>query len=174
MNQSSRLYRDIDVLFLELVRFSIGKISCLSHTPSSEEWCALYELAKKQALIGITFYGIQKLSDQIQLQNLPDALKIKWIGMGLAIHRKNELINRRCVELQETLTKNGIRSYIMKGQGNSALYDKFESISENKNLKLETVPLSMFRQPGDIDVFLEGGREKVLEYVDSFLVQILY
>lgn len=166
MNQSSRLYRDIDVLFLELVRFSIGKISCLSHTPSSEEWCALYELAKKQALIGITFYGIQKLSDQIQLQNLPDALKIKWIGMGLAIHRKNELINRRCVELQETLTKNGIRSYIMKGQGNGALYDKFESISENKNLKLETVPLSMFRQPGDIDVFLEGGREKVLEYVN--------
>lgn len=164
MNHCSRLYRDIDVLFWELVRFSVGQISCLSHTPSSEEWRALYELAKKQALIGITFYGIQKLSDQ--LQNLPNALKIKWIGVTLTIQRQNELINRRCVDLQEALTKNGVRSFIMKGQGNGALYDEFNSISESENLKLETVPLSMFRQPGDIDIFLEGGREKVLEFVN--------
>lgn len=74
------------------------------------------------------------------------------VGNSCKIQSQNELINHRCVELQHTLSVSGFRTYIMKGQGNAALYYS---------------DLCYLRQCGDIDIYLEGGYDKVMEYVNT-------
>lgn len=74
------------------------------------------------------------------------------MGMAAKIQQRNEVVNRRCVELQAKISADGFRSYIMKGQGNAVLYND----------------LALLRQSGDIDVYLEGGLDKVLAYANTF------
>lgn len=56
----------IEELFFELIKVAIGERVCLSHTPSADEWKQLYDMAKKQSLVGVCFAGVQKLVDQQQ------------------------------------------------------------------------------------------------------------
>lgn len=136
--------------FFELIQVALGVRHCLSHTPSADEWGELYNIAKKQSLVGICFAGVQKLVNQ--QQEPPEMLYLTWMGMAAKIQQRNEVVNRQCVELQKRLDSDGHRNYIMKGQSNAALYGD----------------LQMLRQSGDIDVYLEGGLDKVLAYAKTF------
>ena len=142
--------KNINDLFFELIQVSIGTRICLSHTPSASEWGKLYSMAKKQSLVGVCFAGVKKLVEQ--QQEPPEMLYLTWMGMAAKIQQRNEVVNKQCVELQEKLAADGFHSYIMKGQGNSFLYGEF----------------AMLRQSGDIDVYLEGGLDKVLAYANMF------
>ena len=75
-------------LFFELVRVSIGSARCLSHTPTAGEWKSLYEVAKKQSLMGVCFAGVQKLQKQQQCP--PEMLYLQWMGMAAKIQQWNE------------------------------------------------------------------------------------
>lgn len=149
---------DINQLFFELIQVAIGTRICLSHTPSVDEWGELYAMAKKQSLVGVCFAGMQRL--QTQRQQPPEMLYLTWMGMTAKIQQRNEVVNRQCVELQAKLAADGFRNYIMKGQGNSVLY-RTSCENDNENLCL-------LRQCGDIDVYLEGGLDKVLAYARTF------
>lgn len=137
-------------LFFELIRVSIGTQGSLSRRPSDKEWKELFAMAKKQSLVGVCFAGVQRLAEDDRPLGI---MYLKWMGLAAKIQQRNDVVNRRCVELQERLAKDGFRTYIMKGQGNAALYGD---------------RLSSLRQSGDIDIYLEGGLEKVLTYAKSF------
>lgn len=158
-------------LFFELIRVAIGTQDTLSRPPSRGEWAELYAMAKKQSLVGICFAGLQRLynednqepsiqnpqpnstqNQEPRTKNLDEVQYLTWMGMAAKIQQKNEAVNRHCVELQEKLSADGIRSYIMKGQSNAALYGELQHL----------------RQSGDIDVYIEGGLEKVLAYAEKF------
>lgn len=149
-------------LFFELIQVAIGTAGCLSRSPSADEWGKLYDMAKKQSLVGVCFAGVQRL--QLQEQCPPEMLYLTWMGMAAKIQQKNEVVNRQCVDLQKRLSADGFRSYIMKGQANAALYQcGVKNGSESKEGKESS--LSALRQSGDIDIYLDGGFEKVNEYV---------
>ena len=159
----------IEQLFFELIQVAIGKRICLSHTPSADEWGKLYAMAKKQSLVGVCFVGVQKASPQpspegkgekslllrgdLEEAYIPEMLYFTWMGMAAKIQQRNETVNRQCVELQKRLSADGFRSYIMKGQYVATLYGEH---------------LAALRQSGDIDVYLEGGLDKVLAYARTF------
>ncbi len=69
----------LEQTFFELLQVAIGRIVCLSHSPSAEEWKDLYEIAKKQSLVGVCFAGVQKLVEQ---QTPEEMLYLTWIGYG--------------------------------------------------------------------------------------------
>lgn len=160
-------------LFFELIQVAIGTAGCLSRSPSADEWGKLYDMAKKQSLVGVCFAGVRRL--QLQEQCPPEMLYLTWMGMAAKIQQKNEVVNRQCVDLQKRLSADGFRSYIMKGQAVASLYKvsegfKFQKVSEgsigdNFSNYSNTSNLSQLRQSGDIDIYLEGGFEKVNEYV---------
>lgn len=133
------------ILFYELIRVSIGVSSALSFIPNCQEWNVLYRLAMKQALIGVCFYGVQRLPKE-QIVNLPMHLKLQWLGMAASIQKRNDLMNNRCKELQKRLKDARINSCILKGQGIASIY--FDTLCN-------------LRQPGDIDVWVEGGLDSV-------------
>ena len=109
----------------------------------------LYDIAKKQSLVGVCFAGVQKLVEQQQTPE--DMLYLTWMGMAAKIQQRNEVVNRQCVELQAKLSADGFRSCILKGQGNAEKYGS----------------LALLRQSGDIDIWLEGGYEKVMTWVQK-------
>lgn len=53
----------IEKLFFELIRVAIGTQDSLSHILTGKEWQIMYDIAKKQSLVGICFAGVQRLVD---------------------------------------------------------------------------------------------------------------
>lgn len=166
----------IEQLFFELIQVALGVRVCLSHSPTADEWGMLYDIAKKQSLVGVCFAGVQKLVEQ---QQAPEEMfYLTWMGMAAKIQQRNEVVNRQCVELQKRLSDDGLRSSILKGQGVGALYcvnggqkrgetstgGSDPAIEKNVEIPGNTTSLQLLRQSGDIDVFVAGGMEKVLGY----------
>lgn len=136
-------------LFFELLQVSIGNLECLSRCPSTDDWNSVYAIAEAQTMLGIAFNGLQRLPQE-QAIALPTQLKMRWLGLVVQIYKRNEIINIRCDELQKRLLEDGIRSCILKGQGVAILYGK---------------NLSLLRQPGDIDVYVDCNHQEVLGYL---------
>lgn len=138
----------LDNLFFELIQVALGGRGCLSHSPTDEEWSMLYYMAKKQSLVGVCFAGVQRL----QQQESPEMLYLTWMGMAAKIQQRNETVNKQCVELQAKLAADGMRSCILKGQGVASIYDEC---------------LRGLRQSGDIDLFVDCGRKRMLAYLQG-------
>lgn len=153
----------MDKLFFELLQVAIGNRTSLSITPTTDDWDNLYSHALQQTLLGVCFYGIQKLPKE-QVAFLPLPLKMQWLAIVVKIQKQNELLNYRCVELQRILSKVDFSTYIMKGQGNATFYNNVQNGEEGCE-DMEN-HLSSLRQPGDIDIYLEGGYDRVMEYVN--------
>lgn len=143
----------MEQLFFELIRVAIGTQDTISRPPSGNEWADLYTMAKKQSLVGICFSAVQKLTQnqEPKTENLDEVQYLTWMGMAAKIQQKNEVVNRQCVELQANLSADGFRSCILKGQGNIANYGTS----------------GLLRQSGDIDLWVEGGYEKIAAYVQK-------
>ena len=154
---------NIENLFYQLLRMALGRQVCLPHTPNEQEWKALYELAKKQSLIGVCFAGVQKL--QTQRQEPPEMTYLTWMGMAAKIQQRNEVVSRQCVELQGQLAADGLRSCVLKGQGVGALYRVHENDNDNNQSSSD---LSMLRQSGDIDVWVDTDEEGALRWVKKY------
>ena len=161
---------DINQLFYQLIRVAIGNQVCLSHTPSADEWGKLYALAKKQSLVGICFAGVQRLQAQRQAPNSwgspeGEMLYLQLMGMAAKIQQRNEVLNRRCAELQAKLSDCGMRSAILKGQGMASLY-------KLRDESLELRDLSTLRQSGDIDVWVDGSMEATIQTLKSAGIEV--
>ena len=140
----------ISNLLFELIQSSVGKRTSLSFNPTDEEWMDLFLLAKKQALIGIIYHGIENLEDKNQLPNRN--IRMSWFMTAEKIKKRNHFLDQKCIELQSMLSEAGFRSSILKGQGLAKYYiDELQSL----------------RSPGDIDVYVDCGREKALAYAKS-------
>ena len=140
-----------------MIRVSIGVSGCLSKTPTNEEWKVLYDIAKKQSLVGVCFAGVQKLVLQDQVPE--EMLYLTWMGMAAKIQQRNEVVNKQCVELQTKLSADGLRSCVLKGQGVGQLYAEH---------------LRGLRQSGDLDLWIDGYRDDVLNYFTSKGIRVSY
>ena len=141
-------------LFFELIRVSIGTQSSLSRRLESGEWSRLYKMLEKHSLLGVSFVGLQNLGvdaeggfDRI---GIPEDVYLHWMGVAFQIQQRNEEVNHQCIELQTRLSAEGFVSAILKGQGIASLYNE---------------PLSLFRQSGDIDIWVKGGFDTVNIFV---------
>lgn len=165
----------IEQLFFELIRVAIGTQGMLSRLPSVGEWGELYKMAKKQSLVGICFAGLQRLGadadEGFERIGMSERLYLTWMGMAVKIQQRNEIVNQQCVALQKRLSADGLRSCILKGQGVGALYrvhgNENSCPDDTINHKPSTINLVGLRQSGDIDVYVECGRKKAIEYARS-------
>ena len=150
-------------LFFDLIRVAIGSQLSLSRLPSADEWDELFELAKKQSLVGVTFIGLQKLgadADEGYTRiGMSEDLYFTWIGVAAKINVQNEFVNKQCAKVQEELDKAGFEACILKGQGVGSLY----RLHDNDN----NLDLAPYRQSGDIDVWVNAPKEKVVAWAKS-------
>jgi len=133
-------------LFYELVQVALGQRESISRSPSNTDWNELYTLSQKQAIAGVVLIALDKLSQQGQKP--PVNLLLEWIGQSEQIKAQNLLLNKRCGEITKLFSDAGFRTCILKGQGNALMYPD---------------PLS--RNSGDIDLWVDGSRKEIREFV---------
>lgn len=150
-------------LFFALIRVAIGAQVSLSHIPKPKEWQMLYDMTKKQSLVGICFAGVQKTLSDSPLKGedpsvigMPEMLYLMWMGMAAKIQQRNEFMNVKTKEALTFFREKGCPSQVLKGQGIASLYGN----------------LSGLRQSGDIDVWTAGGREKIYQLSRDVLGKI--
>jgi len=131
--------------FLQLVRYAIDEAYGQVPQIDADEWKTMYEMAKKQAIVGIVFESVQRMG---QNTTIPRQLKMNWFFHVNKIKNRNILLNQRCAELVSMFRQDGLECCILKGQGNAMMY-----------------PNPYLRTTGDIDLQVKGGRDRVLQYV---------
>ena len=139
-------------LFVELIQVTLGTRTVLSRVPSDNDWQQIYEIAAKQSLVGVVLSGIEVIRAKNVELSVPKIQLFQWIGEVQAIEQQNKKLNEAAEHLIRIFKKGGLRSCVLKGQGVARMYDG---------------SLSLRRQPGDIDLWVEGGREKVLQFLKS-------
>ena len=124
------------MLFFELLQIAIGNRSQLSHTPTAEEWREICALAKKQAMVGIAFCGVEQLPVE---QRPPRKLWMQWYTAAERIKALNADMDRKVFKVARMFRREGFPGVVLKGQGMAQLYKverstvKRSSLAEGKS-----------------------------------------
>lgn len=110
---------------------------------SAEDWERLYSMAGEQSVLGIAYAGIERLPKDAQP---PMELAFQWASEAETVRGHNRLVNAEASRLTQLFAAEGHRSAILKGAANARLY-----------------PDAFIRQCGDVDIWVEGGRDSVIE-----------
>ena len=134
-------------IFFDFLRFCIGSAKEIPGSLKEADWKELYRIAQKQALLGVLFSGIQRLPKELAPEQ---KLLMQWMAMAEMIRKQNIRLFLDSVKVCKNFENEGFANCILKGQGNALLY-----------------PDPYMRMPGDIDLYLSGGRRKIMKYVDQ-------
>jgi len=135
-------------IFFDFLRFCIGSESEPPLSLKEADWNELYAIAQKQCLVGVLFDGIKKLpAEQVGMKM---GLLLRWMAESQILKKVNVRLNDAAIQVSEWFGKKGFRTCILKGQGNALMY-----------------PNPYSRTPGDIDIWVEGGDERVISFVRS-------
>ena len=126
----------------------------MSKVIAGMDWQELYSFASKQALLGLCFEGIERLGkeypEELKQNPIGRELLMTWMGKAQQIHRQNMKVNAVAGKLFSMLREDGMRCCVLKGQGNALMY-----------------PNPYSRTPGDIDVWINASRERIMEYAQK-------
>ena len=140
--------------YFAFLKYCIGYKGNISRVVAGMNWQELYSFASKQALLGLCFEGIERLGKEYpkELKQNPIGreLLMTWMGKAQQIRRQNMKVNAVAGKLFSMLREDGFRCCILKGQGNALMY-----------------PNPYSRTPGDIDVWVNASRERIMEYAQK-------
>ena len=133
-----------DEHLLTMLSYSLGQAAAVPRL-TAEEWQQLFGDASRHSLVGVLFDGIQRLRklDKTLCPPLPRLLH--WAGDASNIALLNREMNAEAARLTRLFEAEGHDTAILKGQANARLY-----------------PNPCSRQPGDIDIYVYGGKERVM------------
>lgn len=113
---------------------------------------SFFQFCDEQAILGIGLQGIGKIKNEYgNAWEISSELLLNWIGIAEQIKYQNTLLNKRTIELTGYFKKQGKKSCILKGQGNALMY-----------------PDPLLRTSGDIDVWINGSKKEIAEFVHKF------
>ena len=142
------------LVFFAYLRFCLGYKGNISRVVAGMNWQELYSFASKQALLGLCFDGIERLGkespEELKQNPIGRELLMTWMGKAQQIRRQNLKVNAVASKLFSMLREDGLRCCILKGQGNALMY-----------------PNPYSRTPGDIDVWIDASRERIMEYAQK-------
>ena len=134
-------------IFFDFLRFCIGSAKEIPDSLKEVDWKELYRIAQKQALLGVLFHGIRRLPKELAPEQ---KLLMQWMVMAEMIRKQNIKLFQDSVKVCKNFENEGFANCILKGQGNALLY-----------------PDPYMRTPGDIDIYLTGGRKRVMQYINK-------
>ena len=134
-------------IFFDFLRFCIGSAKEIPGSLKEVDWKKLYAIAQKQALLGVLFYGIRQLPKELAPEQ---KLLMQWMVMAEQIRKQNIRLFLDSIKVCKNFENKGLANCILKGQGNALLY-----------------PDPYMRTPGDIDIYLAGGRKRVMQYINK-------
>ena len=145
------------IAFFAFLKYCLGYKGNMSKIVARMDWQELYSFASKQALLGLCFDGIERLGkeypEEMKRNPIGRELLMNWMGKAQQIRRQNMKVNAVAGKLFAMLREDGMRCCVLKGQGNALMY-----------------PNPYSRTPGDIDVWVNASRERIMEYASKKFV----
>ena len=142
------------LVFFAFLKYCLGYKGNMSSVVAGMDWQMLYSFASKQAILGLCFDGIERLGkeypEELKRNPIGRELLMPWMGKAQQIRRQNRKVNIVASKLFSMLREDGMRCCILKGQGNALMY-----------------PNPYSRTPGDIDVWIDASRERIMEYAQK-------
>jgi len=139
----------IDSPIISFLRSTLENRSASEEVVRSLDKQELMVFAAKQAIVSLVFEGV-KLCRMQYPELLERQYLMTWFYAAEKKKRHFEVANRRIVELSEMFKQAGFRSCILKGQGLALMY-----------------PVPESRAAGDIDIWIEGDRKTITDFVHS-------
>ena len=140
--------------FFAFLKYCLGSKEDMSGMVAGMNWQELYSFASKQVLLGLCFEGIERLGkeypEELKRNPIGRELLMTWMGKAQQIRRQNMKVNAVAGKLFAMLREDGMRCCVLKGQGNALMY-----------------PNPYLRTPGDIDVWINASRERIMEYAQK-------
>jgi hypothetical protein len=135
-------------LFYELLLVCTGAKNALSSMYTEVEWNNALEMAQEQSIDGVLLSAIEQLPNEQRPSKL---VLLQWIGSVQML----EANSKKIAEASETVIKyfreNGFACSILKGSAVARYYPQPER-----------------RSSGDVDVWVNGGREKIYDFARKF------
>ena len=136
---------------LSFLRYCLGNGVDMSGVVAGMDWRQLFVFSAKQALVGFCFEGIERMGREypslLKENPIGQDLLMAWMGKAQQILRQNMKVNVTAAKLYQQLREDGMHCCVLKGQGNALMY-----------------PNPYARMSGDIDVWVNEGRERIAEY----------
>lgn len=140
--------------FFAFLKYCLGYKGNMSKIVAGMDWQELYSFASKQALLGLCFDGIERQGkeypEELKRNPIGRELLMNWMGKAQQIRSQNMKVNAVAGKLFSMLSEDGLSCCILKGQGNALMY-----------------PNAYSRTPGDIDVWIDASRERIMEYAQK-------
>ena len=140
--------------FFAFLKYCLGSKEDMSRVIAGMNWQELYFFASKQAILGLCFEGIERLGkeypEELKRNPIGRELLMTWMGKAQQIRRQNMKVNAVAGKLFSMLREDRMRCCVLKGQGNALMY-----------------PNPYSRTPGDIDVWINASRERIMEYAQK-------
>lgn len=112
------------------------------------DWEEFFLFTQKQAVAGYVFEHVKRYKrDAI---GIPEETLLNWFAYHDEIANRNKKVNQCMCEIVKDLSNRGLRSCILKGQGNAMLY-----------------PTPLSRMPGDIDIWVDADRKEIVDFVKA-------
>lgn len=135
--------------YFQFLRFCLKPEADIPECVEQINWHELFIFGQKQAIAGVLWMGVERLTD-IPNNKPTDDDVLEWMSLTTRISRRSNTVNEKARWVSKTFLKEGFRTCLLKGQGNALMY-----------------PLPLLRHAGDIDIWVEGGAEKVIDYVNT-------
>lgn len=129
--------------FFWMLRSAVSQKPMGKYAMTPYEFKEIMDLAEKQSVIGLIIECL--VNNQVELQK---KCVIHMMKIQNALTTGNRKLNKRAVEIGNLFENAGFRYCIIKGQGNTLMY-----------------PNPMSRTPGDIDIWVEGSRKHISEFI---------
>lgn len=136
------------MLFFELLQIALGNRDILSRIPTRKEWINLYQQSEKQSILGIMLEGLERLPEE---QRPSQDILLQWIGCVQIIEQDTIKITKASEEAVEYFKEKGFDCTLLKGAAVGRYY-----------------PNPNRRQSGYVDVWLDGGRDRIYDFARKF------
>ena len=150
--------KDMDNLnsYLEFLKFCINDNRPVPSCIKDIKWHSLLEFGVKHTISGIFAPTVLMKNGKLTINdfqgNKPsDEDVMEWVFEDYRLRKLNTTMFERTQKASEWFYENGFRNCILKGQANAIMY-----------------PDPYLRTPGDIDIWLEGSRDKILEFTTKY------
>jgi len=144
------------VSYLEFLKFCLNDGIPAPECAKNINWHSLLEFGVKHTISGLFAPTILLKNGKLKREDFKDNKPsdedvMEWVFEDYRLRKLNQNMFERAGKAAEWFAENGFRNCILKGQGNALMY-----------------PDPGLRTPGDIDIWLEGGREKILEFTTKY------
>ncbi|WP_018909684.1 nucleotidyltransferase family protein [Prevotella veroralis] len=143
--------KDFTSIFFDFLRFCLKEDTKEPQNLSEMDWDALYDFGRKQAILGVLFHGIKRLSKS---EYRPDRRQIlRWYADCSFIEKANIQTYKDASDLTEMMLKKfGVHSCVLKGQTNALMYpDPYMRTSGDIDLWTDAKTLDIIRISRQLD-----------------------